>query len=264
MPIGETDSSGEVTRWFVRGVGIAEGTGDIFAEIIGSDSSAKAIFYVSNHRGDTMLVLAENGNIESQIRYDAFGNVKSQTGNFTPTYTFSTKEYLSDAKLYLYAYRVYDPIAGRWTQRDPIDYQDSVNLYQFCGNNPVNAWDPFGLLWYDDLADGARSFGQRAKNFMSDNTHWTIAGTINTVFDVAIGIASTPEAIGHLGEGSGTFAGNPTLDEKSFWYAIWEVQHLADPEHIECNSIQEDLKEALAILNNVKPMPTEYIGKRPR
>ncbi len=55
-----------------------------------------------------------------------------------------------------------------------------------------------------------------------------------------------------------------TLDEKSFWYAIWEVQHLADSEHIECNSIQEDLKEALAILNNVKPMPTEYIGKRPR
>ena len=55
-----------------------------------------------------------------------------------------------------------------------------------------------------------------------------------------------------------------TLDEKSFWYAIWEVQHLADPEHIECNSIQEDLKETLAILNNAKPIPTEYIGKRPR
>ena len=50
-----------------------------------------------------------------------------------------------NAKLYLYAYRVYDPIAGRWTQRDPIDYQDSINLYQFCGNNPVNGWDPFGL-----------------------------------------------------------------------------------------------------------------------
>ena len=39
---------------------------------------------------------------------------------------------------------MYDPVAGRWTQRDPIDYQDSVNLYQFCGNNPVNKWDALG------------------------------------------------------------------------------------------------------------------------
>jgi len=34
---------------------------------------------------------------------------------------------------------------GRWLQRDSIDYQDSVNLYQFCGNNPVNGIDEFGL-----------------------------------------------------------------------------------------------------------------------
>ncbi len=96
-----------------------------------------------------MLVLDENGNIEKQIRYDAFGNVKEQTGTFSPTYTFSTKEYLSGAELYLYAYRVYDPVAGRWTQRDPIDYQDSVNLYQFCGNNPVNKIDVDGQSWRD-------------------------------------------------------------------------------------------------------------------
>jgi RHS repeat-associated protein len=63
-----------------------------------------------------------------------------------PRYTFSTKEFLSDAKLYLYAYRVYDPVAGRWTQRDPIDYEDSLNLYQFCGNNALNKTDATGEL----------------------------------------------------------------------------------------------------------------------
>jgi len=40
---------------------------------------------------------------------------------------------------------LYDPAAGRWVQRDPVDYADSANLYQFCGNNPVNAIDPLGL-----------------------------------------------------------------------------------------------------------------------
>jgi RHS repeat-associated protein len=91
------------------------------------------------------VVLNPDGAANSTFRYDAFGKCYAATGPFTPRYTFSTKEYLSQPKLYLYAYRVYDPQAGRWTQRDPIDYQDSMNLYQFCGNNPVNATDPLGL-----------------------------------------------------------------------------------------------------------------------
>ena len=94
------------------------------------------------------MTLTNSGNIETSLRYDAFGKKYQQSGAFTPRYTFSTKEYLSDAILYLYAYRVYDPIAGRWTQRDPIDYQDSENLYQFCGNNPVNGVDPHGKNRY--------------------------------------------------------------------------------------------------------------------
>jgi len=155
LPIGETDSSGEVNRWFVRGVGIAAGTGDMAAEIIGPDSgTAKFVYYLSNHRGDTLLAYRnKNGNTKlvAKYRYDAFGNQRSSycvvyEPEYAPRYLFSTKEYLSDCQLYLYAYRVYDPVAGRWTQRDPIDYQDSVNLYQFCGNNPVNGFDEFGKV----------------------------------------------------------------------------------------------------------------------
>jgi len=80
----------------------------------------------------------------------AFGNQRTayciiNEPENAPRYTFSTKEYLPAAGLYLYQYRAYDPIAARWTQRDPVDYQDSINLYQFCGNNPVNAWDSYGM-----------------------------------------------------------------------------------------------------------------------
>ncbi len=129
-------------RWFVRGLGIADGTGDVIAEI---DKDGDPHFYLSNHCGDTIIVLNENASQETYLQYDTFGNVVTNTGSFDPKYTFSTKEYLSDCLLYLYAYRAYDPIAGRWTQRDPIDYQDSINLYQFCGNNPVNGIDILGL-----------------------------------------------------------------------------------------------------------------------
>jgi RHS repeat-associated protein len=135
--------TGVVQRVFVRGTGIAEGTGDVIAEI---DRNGMVHYYLPNHRGDTVLCVTNNGVSVSYLKYDAFGNSVTNIGAFNPRYTFSTKEYLDDVKLYLYAYRLYDPVAGRWTQRDPVDYLDSVNLYQFCGNNPVNVMDSFGLL----------------------------------------------------------------------------------------------------------------------
>jgi RHS repeat-associated protein len=140
------------------GAGILEGTGDIIAEIIGTDSgNAKAVFYLSNHRGDTLaayLTWSGTDYTAAKYRFDAFGNVRESSALYAPRFTFSTKEYLSDAKLYLYAYRVYDPVAGRWTQRDPIDYQDSLNLYQFCGNNPVNFWDATGCVIWNQFWKG--------------------------------------------------------------------------------------------------------------
>ena len=136
--------NGIIDQIFVRGAGIAEGTGDVLAEI---DSTGAPHFYVGNHRGDTLRVVADDGDNELDLRFDAFGNLASSIqhhGSFQPRYTFSTKEYLSEVKLFLYACRVYDPVAARWLQRDPIDFQDLVNLYQFCGNDPVNNQDPDG------------------------------------------------------------------------------------------------------------------------
>jgi RHS repeat-associated protein len=139
-----------IRRYFVRGVGIADGTGDMIADIIGTASgNAKAVFYLSNHRADTLATYRGDSTRVTKYRYDAFGNVRtaycvvSEPEN-APRYTFSTKQYLPEAQLYLYAYRVYDPQAGRWTQRDPIDYQDSLNLYQFCRNSPLGSLDVDG------------------------------------------------------------------------------------------------------------------------
>jgi len=128
-------------------------------------------FYIANHRGDTVLVIGESGAAESHLRYDAFGNVTARSGSFTPSYAFSTKEHLPGANLYAYVYRVYDPHAGRWTQRDPIDYQDSINLYQFCGNNGVNTSDPDGRENYLTAADP-----EYAYNWDLNNRNTTFAG----------------------------------------------------------------------------------------
>ena len=41
--------------------------------------------------------------------------------------------------------RDYDPVVGRWLQRDPIKFEGGdTNLYAYVGNDPVNYVDPSG------------------------------------------------------------------------------------------------------------------------
>ncbi len=47
--------------------------------------------------------------------------------------------------LYTVRFRWYDPVTGRWLQRDPAGYVDGVNLYEMLGSSPLVYLDPFGL-----------------------------------------------------------------------------------------------------------------------
>lgn len=61
---------------------------------------------------------------------------------------------------YYYRARYYSWRIGRFISADPIGYYDSMNLYQYCGNNPVNFIDPLGLAKYRVYIDRALPPGQ--------------------------------------------------------------------------------------------------------
>ena len=51
--------------------------------------------------------------------------------------------------------------------------------------------------------------------------------------------------------------------EKTFWYAIWNIQHLCDPEHIQDGVATKELRECLFYLNGTKELPEKFRGRRP-
>ncbi len=73
-------------------------------------------------------------------------NPKSSFRNpgFQP-FGFQSGLYDPDTGLVQFRARWYDPSTGRWLSKDPILLEGGLNLYAFCGNDPVNFRDPWGL-----------------------------------------------------------------------------------------------------------------------
>jgi RHS repeat-associated protein len=58
---------------------------------------------------------------------------------------FTGRRYDPETELYYCRARMYNPTIGRFLQPDPIGYGDGMNIYAYCGNNPINYIDPWGL-----------------------------------------------------------------------------------------------------------------------
>jgi RHS repeat-associated protein len=75
-------------------------------------------------------------NIIGDIKYGAFGEVLTKTGNIYSDYGFQT-QYMDPVLSYVrYKYRWYSPFNGKWTSEDPIEEQ---------GGNNINSFDVLGF-----------------------------------------------------------------------------------------------------------------------
>lgn len=101
-----------------------------------------------------------------------------------------------------------------WLSKDPIGISGGLNQYVFCGNNPVNFTDAFGLCpdvpWWDNVHDYWRNEIDKASDQMIDIAPWPVAGVVNGMMELGMLTIDIPYNLGHFGEGTGAFIADPS------------------------------------------------------
>jgi RHS repeat-associated protein len=103
-------------------------------------------FYHADGSGNITYLVDSSQAMAAAYRYDPFGNLISSSGSMAATnhLRYSSKEVDLNSGMYIYLYRFYDPALQRWLNRDPMEEDGGINLYEFCHNSPGDYADPDG------------------------------------------------------------------------------------------------------------------------
>ncbi len=156
-------TGGVVTKYYYAG-----------AQRIAMRKDGTLNYLLGDHLGSTSLTTDASGNVVSELRYKAWGEVRYASG-VTPTdYTYTGQySYASDFGLMYYNARWYDPSLGRFAQADTIvpGGVQGYDRYAYANNSPLNYVDPSGhdgecppfLAKFCELVKSALSRWEEAK-----------------------------------------------------------------------------------------------------
>ena len=130
MLLAELDENKEAIRHYILG-----------NAYIGVDNS----YYLTDEQGSVRYVLSAdaNANVQNTYQYDAFGENVARDERIPNRLKYNAQIEDELTGLYYLRARYYNASIGRFTQEDVI-YNDGLNLYAYCGSNPVMYCDPSG------------------------------------------------------------------------------------------------------------------------
>jgi RHS repeat-associated protein len=122
------------------------------------DNTWGRLWYQRDLMGNTTHLSNDAGQVVEQYLYDAYGTPSvfdaagnpragnaSVYDNHALWKSASGYEWLASPALYHCRARFYLPEHGRFLQPDPIGQAGGLNIYTYCGNDPVNGADSSGL-----------------------------------------------------------------------------------------------------------------------
>ncbi|NOH04308.1 MAG: hypothetical protein HND47_21210 [Chloroflexi bacterium] len=110
-------------------------------------SSMAVEYLLSDHLGSTSIVTDASGNVVSQTKYKAWGEVRYSSGSEVTKYQYTGQySHSSDFGLLFYNARFYDPALKRFVSADPIvpPGVQGLDRYAYVNNSPMNYVDPSG------------------------------------------------------------------------------------------------------------------------
>lgn len=148
-----------VTARYVRGTNI------IFSE---DALGIKKYYLYDDHN-----VVCLYGDVLKRYSYDAFGNEQNPTSDDTNPFRYSGEYFDKETgTIYLRA-RYYNPGIGRFMSEDSVPGTDnnplSLNLYTYCGNNPVYFSDPSGHIMVNGHDYTPEELGYIGSNQTNEN-----------------------------------------------------------------------------------------------
>ena len=113
-------------------------------------------YYIVDGNKNVTGLQDESGNRVATYMYGPFGQLLSMDGGLAEEnpLRFSSEYFDDETGLVYYNYRYYSPQMGRWINRDPIEEEGGVNLYQILSNNAINKVDYLGMD--DDCCGGKK------------------------------------------------------------------------------------------------------------
>jgi len=104
-------------------------------------------YYHNDHLGTPQRLTDKDGNATWQANYDTFGKaIVDPSSTVNNPLRFAGQFYDSETGTHYNYFRDYDPLRGGYIQSDPIGLKAGVNFYTYAEQNPVLAYDPYGLL----------------------------------------------------------------------------------------------------------------------
>ena len=150
--IEEQDAAGTTLATYVYG--------NYIDEILAMDRGG-TYYYHQNGLWSVEAISDSAGNVVERYGYDAYGLPAIFNGSGAPVapnpwgsphsaignpWMFTGRQFDEEAGLFFYRARYYDANKGRYLQRDPLGYEDGLNLYEYARSNPVNWLDPRGTI----------------------------------------------------------------------------------------------------------------------
>ena len=134
-----------------------DNNGDAFGFIYNGEE----YYYIKNVQNDIVAIADKNGTVVANYYYDAWGNVTQITGDTALAQTnplrYRSYYYDSETGYYHLKSRYYSPEVGRFLNADSVldsRNTNALNLFVYCGNNPVNNQDPDGQFFFGALIGG--------------------------------------------------------------------------------------------------------------